>query len=189
MAYSIIINMVQNTLNIKERYKVPYTNDFFHFDKIPGGFDGTSNVLAGKLFNIPVRGTHAHAFITSFSSVVELERKMLAHRTTGVEHDLSEMSTQWRDKLAPLFKLFGTEANDGELAALISFAIAFPDGFVALVDTYDVKRYSCRMPNTNITLTPLKFSTPYGFKVRQMSYNSQCNMHSHTPDTADETLR
>jgi nicotinate phosphoribosyltransferase len=35
------------------------------------GGDATSNVLAGKVFGIPVRGTHAHSWIMSFESELE----------------------------------------------------------------------------------------------------------------------
>lgn len=118
----------------------------FYPDKsILGGFDGTSNVLAGKLYNIPVRGTHAHAYITSFSGFNELRTVMLCPKGGGAAVNLLELSSKWRINLVPLFRVVGTEASDGELAALISFAIAFPDGFMALVDTYDVKRYPVGM--------------------------------------------
>jgi len=38
-----------------------------------GGFDATSNVLAGKLLGIPIIGTHAHAFIQSFNKLQKVE--------------------------------------------------------------------------------------------------------------------
>lgn len=36
-----------------------------------GGCDATSNVLAGKIHKIPVRGTHAHSWVMSFASEIE----------------------------------------------------------------------------------------------------------------------
>uniref|UniRef100_A0A1Q3EU36 Nicotinate phosphoribosyltransferase n=1 Tax=Culex tarsalis TaxID=7177 RepID=A0A1Q3EU36_CULTA len=104
-----------------------------------GGFDGTSNVLAGKLFNIPVKGTHAHAYITSFTGIQELKTRVLAHKETGDKRDLLELALQYRGQLAKILDISTDESSEGELAAMVSFAIAFPDGFMALVDTYDVK--------------------------------------------------
>uniref|UniRef100_A0A182F2M5 Nicotinate phosphoribosyltransferase n=1 Tax=Anopheles albimanus TaxID=7167 RepID=A0A182F2M5_ANOAL len=104
-----------------------------------GGFDGTSNVLAGKLFNIPVKGTHAHAYITSFTGIDELKTRVLPHKEDGTTRDLLELAIEHRAQLASVLDVSTDESSEGELAAMVSFAIAFPDGFMALVDTYDVK--------------------------------------------------
>ncbi|MGV3042352.1 nicotinate phosphoribosyltransferase [Staphylococcus rostri] len=42
---------------------------------IIGGFDSTSNVRAGKLFDIPVSGTHAHAFVQTYGDEYEAFKK------------------------------------------------------------------------------------------------------------------
>lgn len=38
---------------------------------IIGGCSGTSNVLTGKMFDVPVKGTHAHSWVMSFDSELD----------------------------------------------------------------------------------------------------------------------
>ena len=42
---------------------------------IIGGCDATSNVLVGKMYNVPIRGTHAHSWVMSFPDEVTAFRK------------------------------------------------------------------------------------------------------------------
>lgn len=42
------------------------------------GFDATSNMLAGKMFNIPTKGTHAHSWVQSFESEEEAFERFAA---------------------------------------------------------------------------------------------------------------
>jgi nicotinic acid phosphoribosyltransferase len=38
-----------------------------------GGFDGTSNVLAGMMYGLSVRGTHAHSFVSCHTGFDDLK--------------------------------------------------------------------------------------------------------------------
>ncbi|KAB1214753.1 Nicotinate phosphoribosyltransferase [Morella rubra] len=101
------------------------------------------NVAAGKLFGIPLRGTHSHAFVSSFMSPDEIIDKSL-HSSDGsnVCEDFVSRVQTWLSKIQWSISLRGVfgETNQSELAAFTSYALAFPANFLALVDTYDVIR-------------------------------------------------
>ncbi len=103
-----------------------------------GGFDGTSNVLAGKLYGIPIKGTHAHAYVSSYECMNDLTERELCDRLSGERRPFVDLCLQYLKKLGPILKILPDETNKGELAAFVSYAIAFPTNFLALVDTYDV---------------------------------------------------
>lgn len=98
-----------------------------------GGFDGTSNVLAGMLTGIPVKGTQAHSFITCFLGLSDLNSSTIAHP------DGKQAPVEFVELVLSKLDALGSagKTNEGELAAMISYAQSFPRTFLALVDTYD----------------------------------------------------
>src|SRR5512136_149634 len=95
-----------------------------------GGVDGTSNVLAGYLFGVPVKGTHAHSYVQSFTGIDDLRDRTLVG-PDGKVHEFVSRVLEIRAELE------FNHTNEGELASFIAYAQAFPRGFLALVDTYD----------------------------------------------------
>jgi len=91
-----------------------------------GGFDASSNVLAGKKYGIPLSGTMAHSYVQSFWRVLEKD----------LVWDGENIST-----LLKTYSLEdGLQTNEGELGAFLSYAKTFPEGCLLLVDTYDTLR-------------------------------------------------
>uniref|UniRef100_A0A0L8FLG9 Nicotinate phosphoribosyltransferase n=1 Tax=Octopus bimaculoides TaxID=37653 RepID=A0A0L8FLG9_OCTBM len=103
-----------------------------------GGFDGTSNVLAGKFFDIPVKGTHAHAFVNSFINLSSIKSRTLKKNNSDEIVDFLSLCLEWQSRLCNQLGFFKDQVNEGELAAFCSYAISFPNQFLALIDTYDV---------------------------------------------------
>ncbi|TKR60709.1 hypothetical protein L596_027912 [Steinernema carpocapsae] len=108
-----------------------------------GGFDATSNLLAGKLYGIPVKGTQAHSFICSFSSEGDLVLRDLPPKNDPSQNvNLFALALMKLEFLMNrnIWGVSKGEVSTGELAAFCAYAIAFPESFLALIDTYDVLR-------------------------------------------------
>ncbi|XP_063258620.1 nicotinate phosphoribosyltransferase isoform X1 [Prinia subflava] len=105
-----------------------------------GGFDCTSNILAGKLYGIPVRGTIAHSFVMSFRGLEEVQPRDLPPRAGGDPVDLAGLALSWLQQVCDLLQTPPGKANQGELAAFVSYAVTFPCDFQGLLDTYCVRR-------------------------------------------------
>lgn len=141
-----------------------------------GGFQKTSNLQASALFVIPVTGTHPHSWVQSFKNWDSVKHRMLAPKQGGDPVDFVER-VRATDVGAYV-------CHEGELAAFTAYAIAHPDGFLALVDTYGtlssgIHSY-CRVA---IALTGLGY-VPRGIRIDSgdLAYLSvQCRriMNSH----------
>lgn len=106
-----------------------------------GGFNSTSNVQAGLLYNIPISGTHAHSYVLSFDSLKDIKNPML----NGV--NLVEEALKVRNENN------WPEARESELAAFISYALSFPKACLCLIDTFDVLKSG--LPNFICTAAAL----------------------------------
>lgn len=92
-----------------------------------GGCSATSNVLAGKLFDIPIRGTHAHSWVSCFESELDAFR---AYAKTFPDRCIFLVDTyntlqgvknaiKIADELKPQgFHLAGVRLDSGDLAYL-----------------------------------------------------------------------
>ncbi|KAM9197997.1 nicotinate phosphoribosyltransferase isoform 2-T2 [Dugong dugon] len=107
-----------------------------------GGFDSSSNVLAGQLRGVPVAGTLAHSFVTSFSGTEVPPDPMLAPAAgEGPRVDLVGRVEVWLEPVCAHLGLGVQEPHRGERVAFVAYALAFPRAFQGLLDSYSTRRF------------------------------------------------
>uniref|UniRef100_A0A672YYY8 Nicotinate phosphoribosyltransferase n=1 Tax=Sphaeramia orbicularis TaxID=375764 RepID=A0A672YYY8_9TELE len=104
-----------------------------------GGFDLTSNVQAGFLFGTPVAGTMAHSYVTSFTSLEEVwPQTLVAANGDPDPVDFISLTKGWLSRVCELLGAESGKIREGELAAFLSYAIAYPHNFLPVIDSYSV---------------------------------------------------
>lgn len=99
-----------------------------------GGFDGTSHVLAGAMYDIPVSGTHAHSFVMRFINLNDVSNTLIV---TNLK-DVTKPCENFKQYVLDIHtRLNETSTHLGELGAFIQYAYTFPSKFIALIDTYN----------------------------------------------------
>ena len=98
-----------------------------------GGCAGTANVLAGKMFDIPVVGTHAHSWV---HLVTETDNR-LDILIQKAEELLQKEDQYTNDSVQAKF--------DTELEAFQAYADVYPDNCLLLIDTYNVLKVVFQM--------------------------------------------
>lgn len=94
---------------------------------IIGGCNGTSNVLTGQMFDIPVKGTHAHSWVMSFDSELDAFRAfakvypdacLLLVDTYDTIQGIKNAITVFRELRESGHKPIGIRLDSGDLAYL-----------------------------------------------------------------------
>lgn len=60
----------------------------------------------------------------------------------GETVDIVTRTMDWLRRICQLLTVNPEHVHQGELAAFLSFATAYPHNFLPVIDTYGVKRYS-----------------------------------------------
>ncbi|KAK5930385.1 hypothetical protein CgunFtcFv8_026622 [Champsocephalus gunnari] len=104
-----------------------------------GGFDFTSNVQAGLQYGVPVAGTMAHSYVTSFTSLEEvLPKTLVAVNGDSTPVDIILLTKGWLSRVCELLGSQPGKIHEGELAAFLSYAIAYPQNFLPVIDSFSV---------------------------------------------------
>jgi len=148
-----------------------------------GGVEASSNVLSGKLYGIPVRGTHAHSWVESFPSELEAFRAyanayphaclLLVDTYDTLKSGVPNAIKVGRELREKGYELMGIRLDSGDLAYLSKEArrmldtAGFPDAVIVASSDLDewllesLKRQGARVDIWGVgTRLVTSFSSP-----------------------------